>query len=173
MKLPAALIPFLLSSFPEIIKRPFYRSRNKGFTLLELVLVCTILGFTMAAIFPLYSFGVRAFSVGVERTDLQQNVRVGADYCTRELHFAEDIQLLNGGTRVKYSKLHDNNSYLLHRKGSELVVFVNNVENKVAYNIRSFVMELDQEKKLLRFTIIGEDGEEGFKIRSAVSLKNL
>lgn len=173
MKKRAFIVLLLLLSLPKIINRNCCRFRKKGFTLLEVVLACSILGFTLATVFPLYSFGAQAFSAGIERSDLQQNVRLGVDFCTKELYFAENIQLLDNGSRVKYSKPYDNNHYMLQRKGSELVIFINNIQNKVSYNIREFNAELDQEEKLLHFTIVGEDGKEGFKIRSAVFLRNL
>lgn len=173
MKNQAFLVLLLLLSLPKIINLNCYRHRKKGFTLLEVVLVCTILGFTLATVFPLYSFGVHAFSAGIERSDLQQNVRLGVDFCTKELYFAEYIQILDNGSRVQYSKPFDNNHYMLQRKGSELVVFINNIENKVSYNIRDFSAKLEQEEQLLHFTIVGEDGKEGFKIRSAVFIRNL
>lgn len=60
----------------------------RGFTLAELLVVCAILGFMMAALFTLQRSGQQAYLTGASRVEVQQNARLGLDTMISDLRSA-------------------------------------------------------------------------------------
>ena len=61
---------------------------NKGFTLVELLMVCGMLGVVMAAIFTLYQTHQRSAYTQEEVVEVQQNLRIAMDSITRDIKMA-------------------------------------------------------------------------------------
>ena len=61
---------------------------TRGFTLAELLIVCAILGFMMAALFTLQRQGQLAFLTGSARVEVQQNARLAMDTMITDLRSA-------------------------------------------------------------------------------------
>ena len=60
----------------------------RGFTLAELLIVCAILGFTMAALFTLQRQGQLAYLTGAARVEVQQNARIALDMMITDIRSA-------------------------------------------------------------------------------------
>ena len=67
--------------------------REKGFTLIEMLLATVLLGLLAAAIFGFYHFGVRTWQKGIARIDQQQNARAAMELIDRELRFAAWVKI--------------------------------------------------------------------------------
>jgi len=61
---------------------------SRGFTLAELLIVCAILGFIMAALFTLQRQGQLAYLTGAARVEVQQNARLALDSMITDLRSA-------------------------------------------------------------------------------------
>ena len=61
---------------------------TRGFTLAELLVVCAILGFMMAALFTLQRQGQLAYLTGEARVEVQQNARLALDTMISDLRSA-------------------------------------------------------------------------------------
>lgn len=61
---------------------------QKGFSLIELVIVCAMLGIVMAAIFTLYQTHQRTAYTQEEVVEVQQNLRIAMDSITRDIKMA-------------------------------------------------------------------------------------
>ena len=69
--------------------------RERGVTLIELVLVVGIMGIVLAATYNMFDFQQKSYSVQDDVAVMQQNVRVGLEYMVKEIRMAgyipEDI----------------------------------------------------------------------------------
>lgn len=64
---------------------------TRGFTLAELLIVCAILGFMMAALFTLQRQGQLAYLTGSARVEVQQNARLALDSMITDLRSAQPV----------------------------------------------------------------------------------
>lgn len=64
------------------------RSRNAGFTLVELLAVMLISGFVLAAIYTIFISQDRAFRAQEQVAEMDQNIRAAMDLMTREVRLA-------------------------------------------------------------------------------------
>lgn len=79
-------------------------SRNKGFTLIEIMMVAFMLSLVMAAVYTLYGTSQKAASMEEEVVEVQQNLRIAMDIITRDIRHAGflssekiDLGLMNKG----------------------------------------------------------------------------
>lgn len=151
-------------------KLKMFLHRSEGFTLIEILVAFSLLSLVITCLYTFYFFSINSFTRGVAYSDLQQNIRVGSDFVKRELMFAENIELVQED-RVKYRQVGDSNSYELRQKGREIVLLINSVEQKVAYNIEE--LEFDLDDNVLYFYIKGKDGNKTYNYNSTVELKNM
>jgi type IV pilus assembly protein PilW len=61
---------------------------QRGFTLTELLIVIAVLGLILAGVFAIQLAGQRAYLLGSNRVESQQNARVAVELMTRELRAA-------------------------------------------------------------------------------------
>lgn len=132
----------------------------------------SIYALLLGSVFSMYLFGVNIYKVGSNRSDLQQNVRVAADFITRELRHARTLQQVNGH-EIKYSNFGDTATHTIKHKNEEIVQLISSTEVKVAYNVESLIFDWDDNYKVLYFNIVGIDEGNTYAMRSAVCLKNL
>lgn len=140
---------------------------------MELLVGFSLLILTGGMIFGFYLFGVQAFGSGSAQVDLQQNVRIAADVIQRELRFATRVEVQQHGRAVDYTLPRNDNRYSIRKKGEEIVLLTNHVENKIAYGIEELRFQLCSEGQLLDYRIEGTDGEQSYGLVSAVRLRNL
>jgi prepilin-type N-terminal cleavage/methylation domain-containing protein len=145
---------------------------EKGFTLLETLVVIALLAILAGTFFSLFLFSTNIFQAGTAILDLQQNVRIATDFIIRELRYAETLQLISS-REIKYRLPGDAAVYTIKQKNNEIVILINNTENKIAYSIGNLVMNWDELKKILTFKIEGIENGHNFTVRSAVCLQNM
>lgn len=99
---------------------------EKGFSLVEVLVVVALLGMILAGIFSFYLFGIRSWREGVNQMDLQQNARIGMEKMTGELRWAAELknmnELVEGASRVAFKLPQNNLVYVFRRYGNELVM---------------------------------------------------
>lgn len=158
-------------------KNKFYASfpakpNKNGFTLLETLVVITLFTILAGTFFSLVIFSTNIFQTGTTILDLQQNVRIATDFIIRELRYASTLQVITS-KEIKYRLPGDSAVYTIKQKNEEIVILINNTENKIAYGIGNLSMNWDELKKILTFEIEGIEGGHNFAVRSAVCLQNL
>jgi len=156
----------------------FFRSSltlvpDKGFTLIEILAAVSIAVLLFSAVFGLYFFGVNTFQICTAHLDLQQNVRIAADFITRELRYARNLEVDTNEVQYQLPDDDDNNSYTIKKENGEIVYLINSTENKIAYNISTLSFTWDGLKKILSFEIEGVDNRYRYAVRTAVCLQNL
>lgn len=101
---------------------------EKGFSLVEVLVVVALLGMILAGILSFYLFGMRSWRDGTNQMDLQQNTRIGMEKMTRELRWAQKLTNMNelvdteGASYVAFKVPKDELIYVFRRYGSELVM---------------------------------------------------
>lgn len=158
---------------------------KKGFILVEVMVVVTLLALVFGAIFSLYFFGVNSFVRGTVRTDIQQNVRVAASYIIQEIRFANSLKVLNEGVEgspgneIEYTKPGDpsNRKYKIKRNIKNEVVLLTITGSLTSSNIIAYGMsELSFERGLehtLEFALTGTEGGQDFRVQGAIRPRNL
>jgi len=67
--------------------------KQDGLTLVELMIVLSLLGIILAIGYMYFSFGVQAYDRGERRTIAQHASRLTADFISRELRFAREVEI--------------------------------------------------------------------------------
>ncbi len=145
---------------------------DKGFTLIEILAAVSIAVLLFCTVFGLYFFGVNTFQICTAHLDLQQNVRIAADFITRELRYARNLEVDTDEVQYELPD-DDNDSYTIKKENGEIVYLINSTENKIAYNINTLSFTWDGLTKILSFEIEGVDNRYCYAVRTAVCLQNL
>jgi prepilin-type N-terminal cleavage/methylation domain-containing protein len=72
----------------------------KGFTLVEMLAVCMIIGLAVVFIYYLFIINWRSFELGVDRADLQFQARRALETMTRDVHFSRGFSIGAGGRQL-------------------------------------------------------------------------
>ncbi len=148
------------------------KNNRNGFTLLELLVAAAIMSVMLLAVFSLLSFGVNTFEAGKQRIDLQQNVRIAADFIFRETRYANELEIVSP-TEISFALPENNNQYVIKQKGAEIVLLTNFAENKIAYQIKELEFSFCDNNHILDIFIDGDDGEHSFTLRTSLQIRNL
>lgn len=80
--------------FPGLTMK--YKPGNKnGFTLIEIIISLAILSIVVTAAYELDDFGRKTFKKSNDKADTQFDVRMAADFITKEIRYADSVQVLN------------------------------------------------------------------------------
>lgn len=69
--------------------------KSKGFTLIETILVLSIIGIVIVTGFSIYSLGNTAYHSGQVRSHVQYEVQMVSDYVTQQLRYASEIYIMD------------------------------------------------------------------------------
>ncbi|RQD73054.1 MAG: prepilin-type N-terminal cleavage/methylation domain-containing protein [Candidatus Syntrophonatronum acetioxidans] len=142
--------------------------KQEGLTLVELVIVLSLLSIILALGYMYYDFGVQAFERGEHRTIAQKAVRLTADFITSEIRYAKEIEINpeeappegNGDNGYRFIYEEDNSIIYQDEKGSKWtladrqaddmpysIYFTSNVPEDVVifYIIADYATEPDSE----------------------------
>lgn len=67
---------------------------ERGLSLIEMVLAMIVLLMVLPLAFIMFSYASQAFEAGDEQADLQQNLRLLADYIREELKYADKVEII-------------------------------------------------------------------------------
>ena len=79
----------------------------RGYSLVELLMVCAVLGMILAGIFVMQQQGLQAYLLGSHRVEVQQNNRVTLDMMVTELRSALSIVTLGSATDLTFTTCTD------------------------------------------------------------------
>ena len=145
---------------------------EKGLTLLEVLVSIALFAVLAGTLLSLFLFSANVFQKGAVMLDLQQNVRIAADFIIRDLRYAGTL-LAVSKNEIKYRLPGEAATYTIKQKNSEIVYLIGRTENKIAYDISSLAMDWDEAKKIITLEIVGGEGGHSYAVRSAVRLQNL
>ncbi len=77
------------------------KKKNRGFTLIELMIVTGILSIIVVAIFAVLEMGRKSWYLGTDKIEVQQNARLAVDYMVKELRQAKII--LTGTESIRFN----------------------------------------------------------------------
>jgi prepilin-type N-terminal cleavage/methylation domain-containing protein len=67
--------------------------KEQGLSLVELMVALSLLGIVLALGYMYFNFGMQSYDRGERRTIAQQAVRMTADFITKEIRFAKQIEI--------------------------------------------------------------------------------
>lgn len=94
---------------------------QNGITLIELLIVIGIMGVVMSLGFSFLMFGTRTFKLSGERADNQFDVRMPTDFVSKEVRYADKVQIL---TSVPASQ--PANTYDIYLDASDQLIYNKN-----------------------------------------------
>ena len=77
-----------------------FKKSQRGLFLIELLIVLGLLSVVLSIGYMLFSFGYNSFFIAEARSDVQQNVRMVADFISREVRHATEATLLDASQTI-------------------------------------------------------------------------
>lgn len=68
--------------------------RNKGITLIELLITLAILSIVIMITFSMHTFGNNTFNTGSKQSEVQSNLRLASNYITKVLRYSSNVEIL-------------------------------------------------------------------------------
>ncbi len=172
-----------------MINNRFLRAQQ-GFSLVEMLIAFTVIGFIITAVFTFYFAGLSGYNRGSQKMEYQQTARIAMDYMVRELKYAHLIKydVHNGsypvgekidiiyfrkyvkGTSIRYCFRLNNGQLLVDRRRD----FNNSIRatNVIAMNISKLEFFID-ENEMITINLEAGEGPGFVKLKAAVRPRNL
>ncbi len=151
------------------------RRDQRGFTLVEVIIVSAILLLVIAGVYSFFTFGQRVFRSGSGQADLHASVRLAAEKISRELRFAGEVELLEENWDPASAST-DEHSYIYYDSNNLCLMLLDSTGARAISSpiISNVIFSADPEEgKILLFTIQGEEGSAVFALDSSVRPMNL
>lgn len=147
---------------------------NKGYTLIELLLVLAFLGISMLIINSLNILGLKTFNFMSYQGSLQQNLRLATNFIIKETRFASDAEILNLSLSELITEMEktDNEYHYIYLENNVLKYRYKNKSNYVADEIK----ELNFKKStnnILKFNILCSNSAPNYKLGTEVVILNM
>lgn len=152
---------------------------QKGVTLIEFLIYLVLLNVVLALAYTFYFFGARAFAVGELQANKQQQVRLAADFITRQLRYATSIDILSTTDSIPApAAIADDNTYYILFTGDKVEFRAKNQSLSVLDpSIDQIIISQVQFRKLnnttLEFSLHTTDGDIPYQITSSVLAENI
>ena len=72
----------------EVVMKEQRRNRNRGFSLVELMIALAVGAVLVAGVFNFFASMEKSYTVQEQMSEMQQNARVGMDFMTKEIRLA-------------------------------------------------------------------------------------
>jgi len=126
-------------------------SKEQGFSLVELVVVASLLSTILALAYSFWHFGFSSFVSAEKRSDVQQNIRLATDFIHREIRFSSSVALLDAADVPAAIYIRDNIHYILLNNDTTIEYRAGNTSKSIPENIA------DEVRFALNFTKSGDD----------------
>lgn len=160
---------------------------QRGVTLVELLIVISLIAIVIGLGYRYYDFGTRSFGRGESKAGAQQNTRLAADYILQEIRYSKNMEILNSAPQTflnDYSYIFVNNhgQFTHVENGNENTVF-SHIAQGIDFELNfDLATKQDPEgdpgetvkvsgNKTLDFLVSA--GEEDYSIESASYLRHL
>lgn len=151
-------------------------SNNKGFSLIELILVMAILGIIVTLAYSMHIFGIKAFAIGGDKTNVQSEARKAADFITKEIRLAAEVELLASTSGIPSSTYSTDDVYIYKTTsgGLEQLVYRDKNGAKTISVFSSLNLAFTSDVgKTLHFSIDAHYKNESFLLDSEVFPLNM
>ncbi|MDD4261971.1 MAG: hypothetical protein PHS89_07240 [Syntrophaceticus schinkii] len=151
---------------------------ERGFLLTELTVTIALLVVVLAVGFIFFFFCQRSFYEGEKKTIVQSNVRLAANYITKEVRYADNISATDmSGVKNHCLKLDDNNLKKVTKEADgSIQTQTQTITRDDCLTGLSFSVDKNNNNKVvLTFTITGNDGtlKDDIVIESEMLLENI
>jgi prepilin-type N-terminal cleavage/methylation domain-containing protein len=96
--------------------------KEKGFTLIEILVTLSMVGLIIAAVYNFYLSGLSGWERSTDQVEYQQSARIALDKIVYELVAAKDINIRNQGREIRFSVPGDLRVYRFRLNGPQLVL---------------------------------------------------
>lgn|GEM_PF-3759917 len=156
---------------------PALYSDEKALSVVELMIALSILLIVLALAFTFYFFGSRAFATGEERSLIQANVRLASMIITRELRYAEDVEIITGTPKHESGKRaifkNNNGQIIIRDEQGEERVLSGELSDAITFSDLTFSISPD-DNKLFVFSVSAESKKlQNYQLLSKVAPLNL
>jgi len=153
------------------------RRTDRGLSLVELLVALAVLLLALPGIFMLFNFTSTAFSSGQSQMDLQQNLRMVAEYVVEEARYADELIIIeeedvesdvNARDEYDYVWIDDDNRFV-HNEAPQFESISERIDLELQFSVDS-----DEDPRLLRIVVIGHrDDGRSVTYESEVRLLNM
>lgn len=148
------------------------KNRN-GVTLVELLVVLGIIGIVAIIAFSIYLFSARTYAKGTDQSSAQFDVRMTADYITREVRYATEVEILNGAADVPAIITSDDIYIFAGTANGNIIYRDSSGSRTIAGEISGDMIFEKKTLSKLYFNITGNYTGQNFDINSEVAVLNL
>jgi len=156
--------------------------QQRGLTLIELIIVLTLLVTVLSVGFSLYMFSRNALSKGEKQSDAQSQARIASLFITNELRTAETVKIYNKEI-TGISKI-DGRNYIYFDEGEKAIKFIHKkndssdveINKKIAYTEKTPEGQLKFKKvsdKIVSFDLTIAIKGQTYKVESQINPLNL
>lgn len=150
---------------------------EKGFTLIELIIVLALLAIVLTIIFRPITFSLKNFNIQNEKADSISKARETMDYLTRQIRKADIVEVVDGNLIVQFV---DDNDLIVDSKIYKLenrIIFED--ENKIIEGIDELhisdkkidELHISDEDKIYIEIIIKDNRDRDYKLSSYINLR--
>ena len=131
----------------------FQMKNNKGYTLIEVLIIIVIVGIIVSLIYSLAPKSFKHFESQREKSDIISDLRLAMSYLTKEIRKSEKVEVIDGNLADDGSLIIDDINFRLEnnvfKKEDETIVDgVKNIKvNKIESNITIVIISEDKKGK--------------------------
>lgn len=151
--------------------------KNGGFTIIELLITLSLVGFVLVSTCTFYLFGLRSWQRSSASMEAQQSARIAIDMIISELRYAHEYSLHSDNSEVRFKISPDVRTRRFRLVGEELIYesyptgTFNYFHNKVALGITDLEFELCNHG-LLRVSLAAEIDNCRVYLADSISPRN-
>lgn len=149
------------------------KSRQQGFTLIEVAVTVMITGVIMLVSYNWLSIGLKAWEQGNRQLELHQDLRTGMDKMVWEIRQGRNHVIYRGGDGNHYKIVFDLNGNQIeyYLAASEIRRKINGTgDNPITKNIKSLVLEWGEQRRSVIIHMAGSNGADTASLQTEVAL---
>lgn len=150
------------------MKSNYIGNKRNGFTLIELVVVIAIISIVFSTIYSMNAFGIKTFKKSSDTSQNQNDVRMAAEFITKQLRYAESVQIINNPSPATgKNSLYLENGKILYYNGE------NNTSIPGVSNVDDYTLAFSKvSDRIIKFTV-GKTGTNEYNMESKITVLNI
>jgi prepilin-type N-terminal cleavage/methylation domain-containing protein len=150
------------------------KSKQNGFSLIELMVVVLILGLITIGLVTFFSGGIRSWISGQSQLQAQREARQAMDRIVKEIREGESYVIGGDSITVSYPASFSKDPVTYKLSGTEIERKVNSVSNSLIKNVKKFnLVAIDSSKVQIIMEIdVDNDSKPDITLNSDVNLRN-